>query len=247
MGEDGDKDEYNDALTKLCDRDAKVARFHTVRDCAGAAKKLAASRARRERLGIAADEDLDGLDGEGVERELWLAELKGKFADCVDEVVMISRELHMLNQMASGRPLPVPRPLGERPREGELTVTRIDKDATGNLVVAHGDNLVGLGREDMSRGVFRPGWNLPTMSLEELGEIEYKEAMERGAATKASEAEALRNPKAERMEYLVKKGLEDDAGLVDKAAKLDQDWDDWKDANPKGQGNKMADVGDRNF
>jgi hypothetical protein len=69
--------------------------------------------------------------------------------------------------------------------------------------------------------------------------------MEREARTKASEAAA--GDKPQRYEFLLKHGKEDDADLVDKAAKLDQDWDDWKDANPKGTGNKMADVGDRNF
>jgi hypothetical protein len=41
--------------------------------------------------------------------------------------------------------------------------------------------------------------------------------------------------------------MEDDANLVDASAKLDRDWDDWKAENPKGSGNKMGDVGDRNF
>ena len=42
-------------------------------------------------------------------------------------------------------------------------------------------------------------------------------------------------------------GLEDDKDLVDASAKLDRDWDDWKDENPRGSGNKMGDRGDRNF
>ena len=37
------------------------------------------------------------------------------------------------------------------------------------------------------------------------------------------------------------------ATLVDASAKLDREWDEWKEANPKGSGNKMGDRGDRNF
>lgn len=41
-----------------------------------------------------------------------------------------------------------------------------------------------------------------------------------------------------RYEQLEKDGDEDDEELVQQAAKYDREWDDWKDANPRGSGNK---------
>ena len=38
---------------------------------------------------------------------------------------------------------------------------------------------------------------------------------------------------------LVAAGQEDDIDLVDQATMKDRSWDDWKDENKKGSGNKM--------
>jgi hypothetical protein len=50
-----------------------------------------------------------------------------------------------------------------------------------------------------------------------------------------------------RYDELVKAGMEDNPEMVDASAQLDRAWDDWKDANPRGSGNKMGDRGDRNL
>ncbi|KAL7529411.1 hypothetical protein ACHAXR_004356 [Thalassiosira sp. AJA248-18] len=100
-------------------------------------------------------------------------------------------------------------------------------------------------RQEISNGVFRPSWNQPTMSLEELGERERADAIQRAEAQTIVEAEAKFKPK--RYDQLVKDGMEDDEKLVEASAKLDREWDDWKDENPRGSGNKMGERGDRNF
>ena len=83
------------------------------------------------------------------------------------------------------------------------------------------------------------------MTLDELAEKEVRDAMLRSEQQKeAEEAEKLR---PRRYDQLVRDGMEDDEGLVEASAALDRKWDDWKDANPRGSGNKMGDVGDRNF
>lgn len=43
-----------------------------------------------------------------------------------------------------------------------------------------------------------------------------------------------------RIEQLEEDGDEDVAELVDKATLQDREWDDWKDANPRGIGNKKG-------
>ena len=100
-------------------------------------------------------------------------------------------------------------------------------------------------RQEIANGIFRPSWNQPTMSLEELGDIERSEAIARGEAQKLAEAEAIYKPR--RYDQLMKDGMEDDEKLVEASAELDRKWDDWKDENPRGSGNKMSERGDRNF
>ena len=64
--------------------------------------------------------------------------------------------------------------------------------------------------------------------------------MSRAEAVKAAEAEGGGGGGGTAVRYsqLVAEGLEDDAELVDKATDADRDWDTFKEANPKGWGNK---------
>ena len=45
--------------------------------------------------------------------------------------------------------------------------------------------------------------------------------------------------------YLQRRGYT--VSMAESGAALDRAWDDWKDQNPRGSGNKRADQGDRNF
>ena len=83
------------------------------------------------------------------------------------------------------------------------------------------------------------------MTLEELGDKERADAMRRSEEQRIAEADAMYRPR--RYDQLERDGMEDDEYLVEASAKLDRDWDDWKDENPRGSGNKMGDRGDRNF
>lgn len=83
------------------------------------------------------------------------------------------------------------------------------------------------------------------MTLEELGEREYRAAMEREEHQKEAEAHKMNEPR--RYEELVRDGMEDNVDLVDASARLDRDWDRWREENPKGSGNKMGSRGDKNF
>ena len=118
-----------------------------------------------------------------------------------------------------------------------LTVTHVTQDPITNQLLFQ--------KETIQKTIFRPSWNQPTMSLSELADKEVQDAKERGMKQRIAEQEQLKQPR--RYELLVKDGLEDDAKLVDASAKIDREWDDWKDENPRGSGNKMGDVGDRNF
>eukprot|EP00937_MAST-01D_sp_MAST-1D-sp2_P002017 g2017.t1 len=108
---------------------------------------------------------------------------------------------------------------------GPLEVTRIEKDARGQLQVK---------RQELKEGVFQPFWRQPTKTLEQLAEEELADALRRQQAEK--EGEAHRPPR--RIKQLEEEGLEDDAALADLATGRDRSWDDWKDENPRGIGNK---------
>jgi len=79
-------------------------------------------------------------------------------------------------------------------------------------------------RQFMKDNAFRPGWNMPTVSLEQAAEIDYQEMLGREARQK--EAEKKKSQK------MVKEWEEDEAEL-----KKERDFDEFKDDNPKGSGN----------
>jgi len=72
------------------------------------------------------------------------------------------------------------------------------------------------------------------MSIEELADKEVREAMEREQRQKNA-------PKPDRKyKQLEADGEEDDERLADIATYKDRAWDDWKDENPRGAGNKAG-------
>ena len=242
-------------MTPVQIREAKIARYRARKLHKVELERLTALQERRKRLGATDEDEVDGHDGDTLNRNLAVAELRGYAVDALDEIHNTRKELDMLEMavrmekergemgrhkreetdcaggIGSGR-LPA-----QTSRNKPLEVTRVTKDsATGQLQ---------FNREEIRSSVFRPGWNLPTMTLAEYGEAEMTRAREREERQKKTELESLGKPR--RYEQLLKDGAEDNANLVDASAKLDREWDDWKDANPRGSGNKMGDVGDRNF
>lgn len=233
------------------DRDAKIARFKAKQQQRKEIEKLKALMDRRNRCQIAPEDEMDGHDMDSLERSLMLKELDSFKVEALENWASSVRELPMIEQMIkmdaqrqqqqkhSGEAInwrdPNWRP---RPQSNKgLQVTHITQDsATGQLQFK---------RDEIRSKVFRPGWSQPTMSLAELGEREYRDAVEREQRQKEAEAQRKFQPK--RYEELVKDGMEDNEELVEASAKLDREWDDWKDANPRGSGNKMANRGDKNF
>jgi len=242
-------------------RDDKIARYRRSKELQSKIARMNAQLSQRKRLDLAEHEELDGLDQDSLLRSLHLCQLNEWSLDCFQELFASSMELQMLQmavkiekeraQMDHHRGTRTDFGTdGESCRNGEIRMrppasnpdqkmklTQVTQDlTTGQLVFK---------RQEIRSGIFRPSWNQPTMSLEELGEKEVREAIEREARQKESELNAKNT--ARRYEFLVKDGLEDNADLVDQSAKLDRDWDDWKDENPRGSGNKLGDRGDRNF
>lgn len=233
------------------DRDTKIARYKAKQQQRQEIEKLKALMDRRNRCKIAPEDEIDGHDMDSLQRSLMLNELQlfkvealENWSQSMRELPMIERMIKMdserqLQQKHTGDGGDIHDPNSRRrPQSNKgLQVTHITQDAaTGQLQFK---------RDEIRSKVFQPGWSQPTMSLEELGEREYQQAIEREARQKQAEAERVFQPK--RYEELVRDGMDDNDELVEASAKLDRDWDDWKDQNPRGSGNKMANRGDKNF
>jgi len=249
-------------LSATLTREKKIARFRLTKTLHAQKETMIALQGRRSRLGLTEGEELEGYDEEGLSRALYVSELNIHACDSIEEIYSCTKEMEILPmaiQMEESRKLMAHHKESTRMEESNsysstgrthpinpnteinkkpLEVTRVTKDPiSGQLVVR---------REEIRSNVFRPGWNQPTVSLEEFAQLEVTDALAR--STRQSEIENtddILRPK--RYEQLVKEGKEDDPTLVDLSVDVDRKWDDWKDEHPKGSGNKLGDRGDRNF
>lgn len=249
-------------------REMKIQRFQRKRAASQKQSQLQSLLQRRSRLGLAQEEEMEGHDFESLSRTLYIETLRLYAEECLEEIQSCNSELEMLEmaiKMEQGRMMSqdprmhsndgVPTDYGSQVRglssRQPLQMTQITQNPiTGELQmqtqqVMNGQLKPIMQRQEIANQVFRPGWNQPTMTLEELGERERADAIQRAEAQKVAEAEAKFKPR--RYEQLEKDGMEDDEKLVEASAKLDRDWDDWKEENPRGSGNKMSERGDRNF
>ena len=228
-------------------RDEKIQRFRYKQGIQRQLDQLQSVKDRRNRLGLKEDEEMDGYDDDALVRSLAVNTLLLHSSEAVEEWHQAIREMPMIEMRLK---MEVQRAEGDPRRDAAGAGSSLQPPSNQGLQLTHitKDNMTGqlnIRKEEIRSQVFRPGWNQPTMSLEELGDREVREAMAREERQKISEEQQKNDPR--RYEQLVKDGMEDDAALVDASAALDRAWDDWKAENPKGSGNKMGDRGDRNF
>lgn len=234
-----DNDDTEDAISlPPVQREVKIQRFRAKQALQKQLDQFQSLSDRRNRLGLQDEDEMDGYDNDGLVRKLHVQQLSVFAMEALEEWSNALREMPMIAMQmkmeAQGSDVRKQRP---PPPQQPLKLTHITQDAmTGQLNIR---------KEEVRSQVFRPGWNQPTMSLEELGDREVAEAMEREARQKESEEANKDAPR--RYDQLVQDGMEDNAELVDASAALDRAWDDFRAENPKGSGNKMGDRGDRNF
>lgn len=235
-----DNDDTEDAISlPPVQRDVKIQRFRAKQALQKELDQFQSLSDRRNRLGLQDEDEMDGYDNDGLVRKLHVQRLSvfamealEEWSNALREMPMIAMQLKMEAQGSDARKQRPP-----PPPQQPLKLTHITQDTmTGQLNIR---------KEEVRSQVFRPGWNQPTMSLEELGDREVAEAMEREARQK--EAEEANKDAPRRYDQLVQDGMEDNAELVDASAALDRAWDEFRAENPKGSGNKMGDRGDRNF
>lgn len=171
-------------------------------------------------IGSKASEEREAFDDEDeYEREHSIVIIELAIKTSLDELSMIDREIEILSHMAAIKQfgkaaveakLPPPKPgwEGVMTPEGPLKTFVIDK------------------KLQIKKATFKPHWNLPTMSVEEAGEIEAALAMQKEKEQAVMKAKFDSEKKSESDEE------NDDAAL-----KKARDWDQFKDDNPWGSGN----------
>nr|CEL70516.1 TPA: TAP42 family protein [Neospora caninum Liverpool] len=195
-------------------------------------KIAALLRKRREAARRGRSEDgedpVQGIDDE-EERDFWASLLSRAAAEAVTQMGLIIRELPLLTMRLQDE---------ERRRGGsETSDSRLHQPRASPVpgeasrkpwvyTIKDRSDLRRLYREK----VFTPGHNLPTMSLAECAAIEMEMEVNQIGAAKPKVVEQYTTAQA-RVAREEAKELEERA------------WDDWKDDNPRGSGNKMTNKG----
>jgi hypothetical protein len=242
---------------KPLSRDETLVQHKLVSNLQKEVSHMKALMQQRKRLGVDPEEELELHTSESLLRAMYVNQLNEWVIDAMKEIGMYQQELTFLKmrverdaiaekeQTYSGRQAQerreestASRRMGRPgPNAPKMDMTQVTQDpSTGELIFT---------RQHIQSQVFRPSWNQPTMTLEELADREVADAIKRDENQKKAELENKSKPR--RYEFLVRDGMEDDKDLVDASAKIDREWDNWKDDNPRGSGNKMGDRGDRNF
>lgn len=165
------------------------------------------------------------LDAEEELRELRTLELQSQARRALTELRLIAEELPMLAHWEELRTDGAPPAADERSAGPGLQVTEVVLGAGGELLM----------REQTIQAVFVPRMSEPTMSLEEFAEQEMRDAAEREKSAAAGDGGVVR-----RYKQLLEAGLEDEADLLEQATLKDREWDNWREENPRGSGNKMG-------
>ncbi|KAK3840498.1 MAG: TAP42-like protein [Linnemannia elongata] len=170
-------------------------------------------------------------------RDFVLLHLQYAIFQTMEQLVGIQQEIPMLQQMAERKAAQgssddrASNRSADDARDGKVDSSTI-WNATGPLMDPQGRPLrpfmITNKRAEMMKGVFRPGHSLPTMSIEEYLDQE----MERGNFLSGGTEE----PKK-------KEADDNDEEAVNAETIKARNWDDFKDDNPKGWGNKGGRIG----
>ncbi|KAJ2393651.1 Type 2A phosphatase-associated protein 42 [Coemansia sp. RSA 2559] len=217
----------------------KIARFKQMRAMQQAIAELEAKLSSR-----GGDDDEDDMDE--AEREHAIKLIRFKIYQVVDDMNAVSDEIVMAKQMeemkrrASGAMSSDAREM-EKPREENW---RLDSESYGQIDPRTGqparpifDNngrptqpfVITNDRQRIKEGVFRPGWALPTMTVDEY----LQQEKERGNIISGGGKEPETKPEID----------DNDHDALDAETMKQREWDDFKDANPRGSGNRGGNRG----
>lgn len=213
-------------------RNAKIANFRAEKELRQRLDFL------RRRPGYADPDSREAGGDEEAVRAVHLAHLAYAAHMAFQGLESLNRELDVIAQAPPpGEPVPpaASASADERRRRAEADAysDRVD-GPVGGLRGAGGPLLSGQGRplqpftlvgnrQELARGVFRPGHNLPTMSIDEYLEEERR----RGGIIEGGGEASMRVPEPD----------EDDFDKADADTMKAREWDEFTEANPRGSGN----------
>ncbi|KAL6771215.1 hypothetical protein ACKKBF_B34395 [Auxenochlorella protothecoides x Auxenochlorella symbiontica] len=176
-----------------------------------------------EREGTTEDADLREASDEDARRRAWLLHLESAALAAIDDVAMIDGEVPLLKHASSLPTAPGGGPVGVADRRRTEKAGELLQGLRGVVQgLQHGE------RQQVRDNVFKPSHILPTMSVEQFGELEARAAAQR----------AQREEEAARERARAEAGRRSDDEDDDAAAKQkERSMDDWKDDNPRGWGN----------
>jgi immunoglobulin-binding protein 1 len=212
------------ALDPKSKRDEKIDRYKRTKELDEKVAYL--FKKKREVLGDEFQWGFGSTFDEEMERDLILALLGRAVATAAEDVASAEQELPLLEMMAArGGPGAAP-PERPPPSSEKPFIVRIQDKA----------ELMKLYKEM----VFQCPYELPTMTLAEAAEIEMEQMREK-QERQASQQWHTQVEEDDRWLHGDRQGAREEEE-EDRKVYKDRDWDDWKDANPWGSGNKMNNI-----
>eukprot|EP01125_Pyxidicula_operculata_P020966 TRINITY_DN7893_c0_g2_i1.p1 TRINITY_DN7893_c0_g2~~TRINITY_DN7893_c0_g2_i1.p1 ORF type:complete len:372 (+),score=77.86 TRINITY_DN7893_c0_g2_i1:630-1745(+) len=191
--------------TPEVNREEKIRRFRREKEIQSLIQKHIQAKINR---GIS-DDDVDDTD---EERAVSFLLLETSALKAISGIQSLEQEIDILKHMSS---------LMEK-NDGELPKrTPPEPKPSGPPLVIRD------AKQFIKDNTFRPGWNLPTVSVEEAGEMDMRYTIEQDKKQKEKE----------KQKKTVKEFGDPDSDDDNEKVRKDRDWDNWKDDNPYGSGN----------
>ncbi|KAJ1961392.1 Type 2A phosphatase-associated protein 42 [Dipsacomyces acuminosporus] len=187
--------------------------------------------------------DEEDEDMEEVEREYAIKLLELKVHQVIDDLDILKSEVDMARQMEEMNKLRSTS--GDDKKENNSNKDwRLDSTSYRGIDPTTGKPIRPLfnekgqpmqpfvltnDRQRIKQGVFKPGWALPTMTVDEY----LKQEQERGNIISGGGKEPDAKPEID----------DNDHEALDKETMKQREWDDFKDDNPKGWGNRGGNRG----
>ena len=210
-------------------REEKIRRFKAKRRCETRMREIEEMlRGGVGGEGSSEEEEDEEVDHEALEREYWTLRVESEVYETLDELPSLRLEREMLARRSElDEARRVEREAAEsdeRVRDRKPETYKIEREDVDALA---GPSVLTLDSRARARAnVFKPTVALPTMTVEEFGEIERREMLERQRreAERALDAERVRASKSEDQ-------------IEEEELQKARAWDAFKDDNPYGSGN----------
>lgn len=176
-------------------------------------------------------------------REIYLALIKMKFMQTLNAVDLLDTELKLLEMRRAKEQETEKERVKEKEKNVTFLVSKNNESIKKPWLLSIKKDMkfcdVSEIRKHYKESVFKPFHNLPTITLEECAKIEMQYALngvnDKNQNNSDTEQEIIKNEKNEDYyKQCLKKEKEQE--------KFNKEWDDWKDLNQKGIGNKNRNI-----